>query len=252
VRGRRGGRARVDRQFAQLTRDVRERLAGGSPTGRGASNRSTPAKGAPGGKRSRESEGTHESQASRPWRNRPMPARRDGTRRVRDKAALSDAAPGSAVRYWTCCGSTTRSVPRLQARRLVKHSRWRAAHQSILGRSSSQPSALRGPAGRTAREHLVAEGRLALRPGAAHPRVLAASLAGRSARRQGPGRSGGRVRSTQRRGGVVVDVDRSDRTVDAAERLARAGRSEAAVGRCNDATAMCQRDLAIGSDVRHA
>jgi DNA-binding SARP family transcriptional activator len=51
--------------------------------------------------------------------------------------------------------------------------------------------------------------------------------------------------------GVVVDVDRFDSVVDAADRLVRAGESERAIGRYRDAAGLYEGDLVIGSDVQH-
>jgi DNA-binding SARP family transcriptional activator len=51
--------------------------------------------------------------------------------------------------------------------------------------------------------------------------------------------------------GVVVDVDRFDGVVAAADRLARSGEPEAAIRRYRDAVGLYEGDLVVGSEVQH-
>jgi DNA-binding SARP family transcriptional activator len=51
--------------------------------------------------------------------------------------------------------------------------------------------------------------------------------------------------------GVVVDVDRFDSVVDAAEHLARTGAGDVAISRYRDAVQLYEGDLMIGSDIQH-
>lgn len=67
---------------------------------------------------------------------------------------------------------------------------------------------------------------------------------------QGPiARTDGRYRLNAE-AGVVVDVDRFDSVVDAADRLARAGEPDTAMLRYRDAAHLYEGDLVIGSDVQ--
>lgn len=51
--------------------------------------------------------------------------------------------------------------------------------------------------------------------------------------------------------GVDVDVDRFEWGIDAADRLARAGEPERAIGRYHDAVSLYEGDLVVGSDIQH-